>query len=89
MPFDLETIDSKHIELTNDKGEKVSGMINMLIETAKFYLRSSTKMRDSAAYFLSKLFTPFCVPEVRARTTHCAGSLRTQTLFAELRRLEV
>ena len=57
MPFDLETIDSKHIELTNDKGEKVSGMINMLIETAKFYLRSSTKMRDSAAYFLSKLFT--------------------------------
>lgn len=57
VPFDLETIDSKHMELTSDKGESVSGMINTLMETAKYYLRSSTKMRESAAYFLSKLFT--------------------------------
>ena len=69
MPFDLETIDSKHIELTNDKGEKVSGMINMLIETAKFYLRSSTKMRDSAAYFLSKLLENESVPSLEENCT--------------------
>jgi hypothetical protein len=57
MPFDLETIDSNYIFITNEKGEKVNGMIETLLETSKFYLKSSTKMREAAAFFLSKLFT--------------------------------
>lgn len=57
MPFDLSTIDSNYIQITNDQGEKVNGMIETLLETSKFYLKSSTKMREAAAYFLSKLFT--------------------------------
>jgi|JI61114C2RNA_FD_contig_91_1055450_length_1125_multi_2_in_0_out_0_2 hypothetical protein len=57
MPFDLATIDSNYIEITNDQGEKVHGMIETLLETSKFYLKSSTKMREAASFFLSKMFT--------------------------------
>lgn len=57
MPFDLSTIDSNYISIENERGEKVQGMIETLLETSKYYLKSSTKMREAASYFLSKLFT--------------------------------
>lgn len=57
VPFDLETIDSQYVEMTNQKGEKVTGMVDTLLETSKCYLQSTTKMREAAAYFLSKMFT--------------------------------
>lgn len=64
VPFDLTTIDSKNIEIHNERGEKVQEMVELLLETSKHYLKATTKLKEAAAIFLSKLFTR---PDIQKR----------------------
>lgn len=64
VPFDLKTIDSEHIEIYNEKGEKVQEMVELLLEISKHYLKATTKLKEAAAIFLSKLFTR---PDIQKR----------------------
>lgn len=72
VPFDLVTIDSQHMNMdvfdaaiiNNPKAKncfnesilKCKGIINNLIEIGKYYLNSSTKLREASSQFLSNFF---------------------------------
>ena len=64
VPFDLKTIDSKHIQIKNAKGENIEEMVELLLEISKYFLRATTKLKEAAAIFLSKLFTR---PDIQKR----------------------
>jgi len=69
VPFDLVTIDSKHMKMktfnslgvaskakSQDAPEICEGITQNLIEIGKFYLNSSTKLREASSKFLSNFF---------------------------------
>lgn len=66
VPFDLSTIDSRFLEMETQKFEAEIGqapkklessadICTNLIEIGKFYLRSTTKMREASAVFMANL----------------------------------
>ena len=69
VPFDLVTIDSKHMKMqtfnslgvaskakSQDAPEICEGITQNLVEIGKFYLNSSTKLREASSKFLSNFF---------------------------------
>jgi len=64
VPFDLVTIDSRYLQMEVVQYSKtiqpktyINDICNILIELGKFYLNTSTKMRDASAVFLSNFFS--------------------------------
>ena len=59
VPFDLESIDSKAIQICGIGIEdaKSKDLFYNLVELGKLYLKSSSRMREAAAILLSKFFT--------------------------------
>lgn len=92
VPFDLVTIDSQHMDMDvfnasavnnplrhSQKAEKCLDITTNLIEIGKYYLNSSTKLREASSKFLSNLFQR---PDIQKTLTLSAYiDWSTQTIF--------
>jgi hypothetical protein len=57
LPFNLDSFDSKVVEMVLENGEIACDIVSLMLGIGKFYLRDLTKIREASALFLSKLFT--------------------------------